>query len=341
MSYSEEDEEFWGEETHDDRFWAEPWKVLAARRGQHAARPRFARPVPVLGVLAGALAATLGVSAVFGWLPSHGITPASGLALADTGHLRGARAAASRTPPATVPPSPRTPPATVPPSRRPHVKAVPPRRPAAPVPPPVPLPSTRLAAAAGPVDLSLASYFNNIGVASASNQNAGNIDGNGFAFSAEALAAAGVRAGSTITYHGVQFTWPDVAAGRPDNVVASGQALRVSGAGTTLAFLVAAGWGPATGSGEVVYANGSTQKFTVDAPDWWTDCSRTTPGDVLFTHGRYPTDGQPDNFMLCVYYASVPLHAGEQVKQIVLPDVSGSVPPAGDPSLHIFAVTIH
>jgi beta-glucosidase len=208
----------------------------------------------------------------------------------------------------------------------------------------VPLPSTALAAAPGPVELSLAPYFNNTGIASASNQNAGNIDGppgGAFAFSAEALAAVGARPGATITAHGVPFTWPDVAAGTPDNVVATGQSLRISGAGHTLAFLLTAGWGPATGSGEVVYANGSTQKFAVNVPDWWTACSKTAPGEVLFTNGRYPTAGETGTYTVCVYYASVSLHAGEPVKQIVLPDVSGSVPPAGTPSLHIFAVTIH
>ena len=212
------------------------------------------------------------------------------------------------------------------------------------MPPPAPLPSTTLAATPGPVELSLASYFNDIGIASASNQDAagstGGIDGGGFVFSAEDLAAAGARADATVTYHGVPFTWPDVAAGKPDNVVAAGQTLRVSGAGTTLAFLLTAGWGPATGSGEVVYADGSTQNYTVNSPDWWTACSKTTPGDVLFTDDRYPT--YPSQaFPGCVYYASVALHAGQPVKQIVLPDVSGPAPPDDAPSMHIFAVTIH
>jgi hypothetical protein len=107
MSYSEDDD-FWNGETRDE----------AARRGRHAARPRFARPVILLGVLVGALAVAFGVSAVFGWLPSHSIAPSAGLAPAD--NLRGAGAAVSRRPSATVPPS-----------RRPHVKAVSPRRPAA------------------------------------------------------------------------------------------------------------------------------------------------------------------------------------------------------------------
>jgi hypothetical protein len=339
MSYGEDDEfdEFWSDETPDDGLWQEPRKALAARPGRHAARPRLARPVTVLGLLAGALAVAVGVSAAMGWLPAHSPSTALRLAPPATGHHRGGQTAASGGPSATVPPS--------------HGKTAPQLRPAGStkrsagsVPPPVPLPSTTLAASPGPVELSLAGYFNDIGIASASHQDAagshGGIDGGGFVFSAEALAADGARAGATITARGVPFTWPDVAAGERDNVVAAGQTLRVSGAGTTLAFLLTAGWGPATGSGEVVYANGSTQKYTVSTPDWWTACTKTAPGEVLFMNDRYPTDPS-EAFTVCVYYASVPLHAGQPVKQIVLPDVSGPVPPDDSPSMHIFAVTIH
>jgi hypothetical protein len=339
MSYSE-DEDFWNDETQDDGIWADPRKALAARRGRHAARHRLARKLIMVGALAGALAVAFGASAVLGWLPWHSITTTPGLAAAGGDHLRGPGVPASGGLSATVAPS-----------HAAHGKAAPKRRPAGsakrsagPVPPPVPLPSTTLAASPGPVELSLASYFNNIGIAGASNQDAagsaGGIDGGGFVFSAEALAAAGARAGATVTYQGVPFTWPAVAAGAPDNVLAGGQTLRISGAGTTLGFLLTAGWGPATGSGEVVYANGSTQKFTVGAPDWWTACAKTAAGDVLFMNNRYPTDPS-QAFTVCVYYASVPLHAGKPVKQIVLPDVSGPVPPDDAPSMHIFAVTIH
>jgi hypothetical protein len=338
MSYSEHDEfdEFWRDDTRDDERWKEPRKAQAVQPGRHAGQPRLARSAVVLGLLAGALGVLVVVSVVFGWLPSNTVTPTLRPAPVGGDHLRGRGAAASGGPSATVAPS-----------HAAHGKAAPKRRPAggtkrsAGLVPPA---STALAASPGPAELSLASYFNNIGVASASNQDAagsnGGIDGGGFVFSAEALGAAGARAGATVTSHGVPFTWPDVAAGAPDNVVAAGQPLRVSGDGTTLAFLLTAGWGPATGSGEVVYANGSTQKYTVDVPDWWTGCSKTTPGDVLFMNDRYPT--YPSQaFTVCVYYASVPLHAGQPVKQIVLPDVSGAVPPDDAPSLHIFAVTIH
>src|ERR1700722_14112902 len=119
MSYSEDDD-FWSSETQNNGLWKEPWKVLAARRGRHGVRSHFTRRVTLLGVLAGTLTVALGVGAVVGWLPAHSTTPTSGLAPADSGHLRGAGAAASRRPSATVSPS-----------RPPDVKAVSPRRPAA------------------------------------------------------------------------------------------------------------------------------------------------------------------------------------------------------------------
>jgi len=39
----------------------------------------------------------------------------------------------------------------------------------------------------------------------------------------------------------VQITWPDVAPGQPDNVVADGQTVAVSGTGTTLGEVGAVG----------------------------------------------------------------------------------------------------
>ena len=53
-----------------------------------------------------------------------------------------------------------------------------------------------------------------------------------------------------------------------DNLVAGGQALRVDGSGTALSLLATSTYGPVTGTGEVVYADASTQPFTLSAPDW-------------------------------------------------------------------------
>jgi hypothetical protein len=191
---------------------------------------------------------------------------------------------------------------------------------------------------AGPVEFSLGHYLNNVGVTSNSNPAIGNLDGSGSAFSLQALAARGVRPGAKITYHGVPFSWPDAAVGQADNVTASGQALMIHGAGSRLAFLVTAGWGPASGTGKVIYADGATQKFTITAPDWFDSCP--SPAAVVDTPYRNQGSARA-SFTACLYYASVRLHASQVVKRIVLPDISAPRPLAGDPSLHIFAITIY
>jgi hypothetical protein len=192
-------------------------------------------------------------------------------------------------------------------------------------------------APAGPVEISLARYLDDVGVTSDSNPDIGNLDGDGESFSAQALAASGARSGAVITYNGVPFRWPDAADGRADNVMAAGQALSVKGSGRTLAFLVTAGWGPARGTGKVVYANGSTQTFTIGSPDWGSSCPAPGgPGVAVFTPYHNAANGSA-----CLYYASVQLQAGRTVTQIILPDVGSASPHDSVPSLHIFAITIN
>jgi hypothetical protein len=191
------------------------------------------------------------------------------------------------------------------------------------------------------VEIPLVPYFDNVAVTSNAAPTIGNLDGSGSAFSLQALAADGVQPGGLITYQGVPFRWPDAAAGKPDNVTASGQTLTVSGTGRRLAFLLTAGWGPAQGTATVVYSGGSTQKFTIGAPDWYTSCrSAGAPGVVVFTPYRNQGNGAA-TFTTCIYYASIRLRSGQSVKSIVLPDISPSLPRSGHPSLHIFAITVH
>jgi alpha-L-fucosidase 2 len=140
-----------------------------------------------------------------------------------------------------------------------------------------------------------------------------------------------------ITYNGVPFRWPDAAVGEPDNVTAAGQALTIGGSGSTLAFLLTAGSGLAQGTAKVAYASGSTQKFTIRSPDWATGCpSADSPGAVAYT--AYHNEGSA---AVCLYYTSVRLQPGQTVTRIVLPDLGPSQPQIGDPSLHIFAITIY
>jgi hypothetical protein len=185
---------------------------------------------------------------------------------------------------------------------------------------------------------SLAAAFDNVGITDDDDTTIGNLDGAGSSFSAQALAADGVTPGASVTVGGTSFTWPGVASGDNDNVVASGQAFDLTGTGSTLSFLLTAGYGPASGTGQVVYSDGTTQAFTLGAPDWHGGCSPAGSGVALYMPYRNRATGQ-NALPVCVFDASVPLQAGKTVSMIVLPDVSSGVT-SGSPSLHIFAVTI-
>jgi alpha-L-fucosidase 2 len=297
-------------DTEQGHFWGE---TDLERRGRHAQRHGFTWPRRLLVLLIGLLVLAVGGGVTVDLLSSP--SPVS-----DPVPSAGPAPTASPTPfpQSTAPaakPRPRASPTAKP---RPTVTAV---AAAAPAP-------------AGPVELLLAPYLDNVGVTSDSNSDIGNFDGDGESFSAQELAAAGLRGGAVITYQGVPFRWPAAAAGTADNVTAAGQSLAIRGTGSTLSFLVSAGWGPAGGTAKVVYANGSTQAFTISAPDW--GCSSPSgPGVVAYTPDRDAAPGTG-----CVYYASVRLQAAQTVTGIVLPDTNTPQPQDGHPSLHIFAITI-
>ena len=137
----------------------------------------------------------------------------------------------------------------------------------------------------------------------------------------------------------VQMTWPDAASGQPDNVTAGGQAVQAPAAasGSTLGFLLTATHGPATGTGQIVYTDGTTQPFTLTSPDWYstppsgsmpvfTTTYRNRPGNVQQTH------------QVNVFYDGVPVDSTKTVAQVVLPNVS--TPASASAALHIFGMTV-
>jgi beta-glucosidase len=179
---------------------------------------------------------------------------------------------------------------------------------------------------------SLGSAFNNVSITDEANHGPGNLDGGGNSFSAQALAAAGLTRGGTFTHAGLTFTWPDVAAGTQDNVQADGRAFVLSGSGSTLGFLGAAANGQASGSGTVVYTDGSSQEFTIGFGDW----ASTTPypgGEVAATSAYGNTASGTSPWQASVFFYPVSLQAGKTIQAIVLPR-------AGSASLHVFAVAI-
>src|SRR5258708_9911320 len=88
---------------------------------------------------------------------------------------------------------------------------------------------------------SLAAAYDNVGITDNSNPALGNFDGTGDSFSAQALAAVAptpLTAGAQATVCGTTFTWPS-PVGAPDDVIADGQTINLSGSRTDLGFLAA------------------------------------------------------------------------------------------------------
>ncbi len=185
---------------------------------------------------------------------------------------------------------------------------------------------------------SLSSAFNNPGISDNTNTTAGNLDGGGVSYSAQALAAAGITPGAAITHDGLSFTWPNAAAGTADNVVAEGQTFALSGSGTTLGLLGTGDYGTASGTGTIVYTDGTTQQFALTFSDWW--ANQASPGgDILTTLPYINNPGGQQNQHVSVYYAGIPLQQGKTVQYVTLPDVSSGVA-AGTTAMHIFAAAI-
>jgi beta-glucosidase len=186
---------------------------------------------------------------------------------------------------------------------------------------------------------SFTSTLDNVGISDDNNPSVGNLDGGGASYSAQTLAAAGLTPGATVTHDGLTFTWPDAQPGTPDNVVANGQTIPVSGSGSTLGLLGAGDYGAAGGTGTITYPDSSTQPFDLTFPDWW---SKTAPpgGDILATmpYINTPT-GQENQGGVSVYYVGVPLQKGKTVKYVTLPDISQAAV-QGQNAMHIFAVSI-
>jgi beta-galactosidase GanA len=190
-----------------------------------------------------------------------------------------------------------------------------------------------------------AQSFDNTGITDQSDTQPGGsgfegFDGEGSTFSAQGLASVGVTPGATVSAGGLSFTWPDVASGQPDNTMAQGQIISVSGSGSTLGFLAAANNAALTGAGVVYYTDGTTQTFTLDignfyyAPGASGNPSNTTA--ISEPTLDYPTGAT--SHTTYVFEQSVAIDPSKTVEAVQLPslgDVSGY-----NPALHVFGIAI-
>jgi lysophospholipase L1-like esterase len=198
--------------------------------------------------------------------------------------------------------------------------------------------TTTSAALSGPVGSSsldgaeqLSALFDNAGISDDANPAAADLDGDGNSFSAEALAAVGWAPGQVLALaDGASARVPNIPPGQADNVLAAGQSVDLSGSGAALDFVVAGTDGPVGGSGTITYTDGSTQTYTLTAPDWWTG----TTGVAAATQYRNNPGGTQVH-QVSLFDEPVQLQSSKTVASVTLPDVGTGT--AGVAAMHVFA----
>jgi beta-glucosidase-like glycosyl hydrolase len=184
---------------------------------------------------------------------------------------------------------------------------------------------------------SLAAAYDNTGISNDNAPAAGAFDGGGLNFSAQALASDGLVSSQPVTVSGVTFTWPGVNV--PDNIVNSGQAIPVSGSGHTLGFLGASNNGTGSGTGTIVYTDGTTQTFALGFADWW--AGSATSGTSIAATTPYINSGansSKQNQTVHLYYAGVSIDPSKTVRYVVLPHVTDNGQTTQITALHVFAI---
>jgi glucoamylase len=177
--------------------------------------------------------------------------------------------------------------------------------------------------------------FNDVGITGSATASAGDFDGIGDSFSAASLAADALAPGRTLLHDGLTIRWPDVAPGTQDNVVADGQTVAVTGAGTTLGVVGASAYGDTSGTFTVHYSDGSASAATVSFGDW-VDAGPAAGSDTLATTGGWNGGG---TIPVRLFYVAIPLTAGKRVASVTFPAVGASVA-KNVPSMHVFSLTI-
>jgi beta-glucosidase len=191
---------------------------------------------------------------------------------------------------------------------------------------------------------SLAATFNNTGITDDADPDPSSsfigFDGIGTSFSAEGLAADGLTPGASVSAGGLAFTWPDVASAEPDNTMAEGQTIAISGSGSSLGFLAAANNSAESGTGTIYYTDGSTQSFTLNVGNFWYPAGQDGNPDNTQVAGvdyaNYPTGSSGHE--VYVFEQSVPLAAGKTVEAVTLPSLGSVV--GYNAALHIFAMAV-
>jgi alpha-glucosidase len=179
----------------------------------------------------------------------------------------------------------------------------------------------------------VSSAYNNDGISEATTYASGNIDGGGDSLNGEALAAAGLTPGATVTARGAAFTWPTAAAGTPDNVASGGQTIAVTGRGNVLGILGTGTSGSAGGNVTVTYTDGTTATAATGLPNWCCLAADTYGASIVKSvKGRYTPAGLANTTTdYRVYANTIRLNPAKEVAAVTLPTNS---------AIHVFDLAV-
>ena len=186
----------------------------------------------------------------------------------------------------------------------------------------------------------LPDYYDDPGITSDGNQACGNLDGDGFSYSQQALAAAGLTPGGTVTASGLTYTWPDTTPCNPDNILSDAQTVLMHGTGgqTALGLLGSSTSGTSSAVVLINYSDGTTSSAPVTFGDW---ASGPVTGDTAVATMPYRNSGGGTSQQLTVYVfaTTVPVDPSKTVVSVTLPDISDYVAPSVT-AMHVFGLAL-
>lgn len=190
---------------------------------------------------------------------------------------------------------------------------------------------------------SLWPFYNNAGVATDGQQTSGTFDGEGWSYSAQALAAVGVKEGTPVTSNGLTYTWPTATPSGLDNIESGGQVIPLVGtAGATRFGILGSSTNGNPGSqGDflITFTDGTAQILNLGFSDWTLNGGGTpTPSDgntIAATTGYRDTgSGGRDNVKAYLFSTDTALTAGKTVASVTMPTTTTAGP------IHVFAFAV-
>ena len=173
-------------------------------------------------------------------------------------------------------------------------------------------------------------------------------DGAGYSYSRQALAAAGLTQGESVTVpdsavngRSLHFTLPAVAAGRPDNAKGDGQTIPVTlpEDATRISFIGTGTEGDQAATATLTYSDGSTQSVPMNFPDWTLGGGGAVPGGFTSVAATtYRLDQGAHDPAKPYLFAAPPitLAAGKTLTGVIMPRQAGTEKDQG--RVHVFGI---